>query len=83
MSPFLYFLYTYDCVALFSSNQVVKFADDTTVIGLITNEDETAYRKEVENLAKWCSAPAPLLVDKGRALNSFSQLYNPIKFRLN
>ena len=54
LSPLLYSLYTYDCVASFSSNQVVKFADDTTVIGLITNDDETAYRREVENLAKWC-----------------------------
>ena len=27
--------------------QTIKFADDTTVVGLITNNDETAYRKEV------------------------------------
>ena len=34
------------------SNLVIKFADDATVIGLITNDDETAYRSEVENLEK-------------------------------
>ncbi len=33
---------------------IVKFADDTTVIGLITNKDETAYREEVSTLTKWC-----------------------------
>ncbi len=31
-----------------------KFADDTTVIGLITDNDETAYREEVSTLTKWC-----------------------------
>ena len=30
------------------------FADDTTVVGLITNNDETAYREEVRDLAGWC-----------------------------
>ena len=31
-----------------------KFADDTTVVGLITNNEETAYREEVRELAMWC-----------------------------
>ena len=26
----------------------------TTVVGLITNNDETAYRKEVKELSVWC-----------------------------
>jgi hypothetical protein len=30
------------------------FAHDTTVVGLITNNDETAYREEVRALADWC-----------------------------
>jgi hypothetical protein len=33
-----------------SSNSIIKFADDTTVVGLITNNDETAYREEVRAL---------------------------------
>ncbi len=44
LSPLLYSLYTNDCTATHSSNVIVKFADDTTVIGLITDNDETAYR---------------------------------------
>ena len=52
LSPLLYSLYTHDCVALFGSNRVIKIADDTTVIGLVTNDDETAYRSKVENLEK-------------------------------
>ncbi|XP_042563894.1 uncharacterized protein im:7150988 [Clupea harengus] len=37
------------------SVKLLKFADDTTLIGLISNGDEAAYRKEVDSLAFWCS----------------------------
>jgi hypothetical protein len=33
---------------------IIKFADDTTVVGLITGNDETAYREEVRDLTVWC-----------------------------
>ena len=46
LSPLLYSLYTHDCVASHNSNSI-KFADDTTVVNLINNNDETAYREEV------------------------------------
>ncbi len=32
-----------------------SFADDTTVVGLISNRDKTNYRSEVSRLAGWCS----------------------------
>jgi hypothetical protein len=35
-------------------NSIIKFADDTTVVGLITNNDETAYREEGRGLGVWC-----------------------------
>ena len=35
------------------SNTIIKFANDTTVGGLITDNDETAYREEVRDLAGW------------------------------
>ncbi len=54
LSPLLYSLYTHDCTATHSSNVIIKFADDTTVIGLITDNNETAYREEVSTLTKWC-----------------------------
>lgn len=54
LSPLLYSLYTHDCTAKHSSNTIVKFADDTTVVSLITNNDETAYREEVHTLMQWC-----------------------------
>ncbi|KAK0132238.1 RNA-directed DNA polymerase from mobile element jockey [Merluccius polli] len=55
LSPVLYTLYTHDCVATHSSNTLIKFADDTTVVGLINNEDEAPYREEVQALEGWCS----------------------------
>jgi hypothetical protein len=38
-------------VAKHDSNTVIKFADDTTVVVLITDNDETAYREEVRELS--------------------------------
>ncbi len=55
LSPFLYSLYTHDCRPVHGSNSIIKFADDTTVIGLIRDNDETAYREEVQHLAAWCT----------------------------
>ncbi|KAL0195028.1 hypothetical protein M9458_008600 [Cirrhinus mrigala] len=55
LSPFLYSLFTHDCRPMHGSNTIIKFADDTTVIGLISNNDETAYREEIKHLATWCT----------------------------
>ena len=54
LSPVLYSLFTHDCIAKHNSNTIIKLADDTTVVGLITDKDETAYREEVKELAVWC-----------------------------
>ena len=53
-SPLLYSLFTHDYVDMHASNSIIKFADDKTVVGLITNNDETAYREEVSALGVWC-----------------------------
>ncbi len=46
-----------------------NFADDTTVIGLITDNDETAYREEVSTLTKWCQENhLSLNIDKTKEL---------------
>ncbi len=54
LSPLLYSLYTHDCVSSHRSTSIIKFADDTVVLGLISNNDETAYLDEVERLTSWC-----------------------------
>ena len=50
LSPFLCSLFTHDCIARHNSNTIIKFADDTTVLVLIMDNDETAYREEVRDL---------------------------------
>ncbi len=54
LSPLLYTLLTYDCSATSPSTHIVKFADETAVVGLISNEKE--YRLEVEQPEGWCRA---------------------------
>ena len=51
--PLLYSLFTHVCLARHDSKTVIKFADNTTVEGLITDSDKTAHR-EVRDLAGWC-----------------------------
>jgi NADPH-dependent curcumin reductase CurA len=41
-------------VATQDSNTIINFADNTTVVGLITDNYETAYREAVRDLAVWC-----------------------------
>ena len=40
----------------FSHNIIIKFADDTIVIGLISDDDESAYRDDVKHLVRWCAS---------------------------
>ncbi|KAK3513377.1 hypothetical protein QTP70_014205 [Hemibagrus guttatus] len=55
LSPLLFSLYTNDCTSTDPSVKLLKFTDDTTVIGLIQDGEESAYRQEIEQLAAWCS----------------------------
>jgi hypothetical protein len=41
-------------VAKHGSKTIIKFADEITVLDLITDNDEKAYREEVRDLAVWC-----------------------------
>ncbi|KAK1797422.1 hypothetical protein P4O66_008791 [Electrophorus voltai] len=54
LSLLLYSLYTYDCVATSSSTVIVKFAEDTVVMGLISDNDERAYLEEIKDLENRC-----------------------------
>ncbi|KAK1788752.1 hypothetical protein P4O66_002563 [Electrophorus voltai] len=50
----LYSLYTYDCTATSSSAIIVKFADDTIVVGLISDNNERAHLEKIKHLENWC-----------------------------
>ena len=49
-----YTLFLHDCAYCHKSNQILKFADDTTVQGLIANSNESEYRDQVNKLINWC-----------------------------
>ncbi|KAI5620346.1 gastrula zinc finger protein XlCGF28.1-like [Silurus asotus] len=69
LSPLLFTLLTHDCAPTHSSNHIIKFADDMTVVGLISKNDESAYREEVQRLPAWCGANnLSLNVDKTKEM---------------
>ena len=50
LSPKLFSLYTYDCTSTQDNNIIIKYADDTTILGLIRGGDESSYRDMVHNI---------------------------------
>ena len=54
LSPLLFTLFTNDCRSSHESVVLVKFSDDTTVSGLISECDESIYREEVQRMVTWC-----------------------------
>ncbi|KAK3514232.1 hypothetical protein QTP70_010413 [Hemibagrus guttatus] len=55
LSPLLFSLYTNSCTSGHQSVKLLKFADDTTLIGLISDGDKPAYRSEMDRLVSWCT----------------------------
>jgi hypothetical protein len=68
LSPLLYSLFNQDCTVRHDSNTIIKFADDTTVISLITENDEIAYREEARDLTVWCKDNLSLNVIKTKEM---------------
>ena len=67
LSPLLFTLMTHDCVPRSATNPM--FADDTTVVGLIRDNDDMAYREEVEQLVDWWKVNNLILnVDKTKEI---------------
>jgi len=54
LSLLLFSLYTNACTSSHQSVNLLKFVDDTTLIGLISGGDESAYRWEIDHLVTWC-----------------------------
>ncbi len=76
LSPLLFSLYTNDCTSKDPYVKLLKFADDTTFIGLIQDGDESAYRQEVKELAVWCSL-------NNLELNTLKRVEMTVDFRRN
>ena len=54
LAPFLFSLYTADCRSTDESCPLVKFADDTELVGKISNDEDVLFHKQFENLVNWC-----------------------------
>ncbi|KAK1789569.1 hypothetical protein P4O66_015474, partial [Electrophorus voltai] len=54
-----------DCAPAFTTNSIIKFADDTMVTGLISSGDESAYGVDVQNLS-WEDDYAPVSMSDDR-----------------
>ena len=48
------FLFTADCSSTDESRPVAKFADDTELVGKISNNEDAIYHKQTENFVNWC-----------------------------
>lgn len=46
------------------SNHLIKFTDETSVMGLISSSNEGCYKEEVAQLVSWCNNILYLKVDK-------------------
>eukprot|EP00918_Siedleckia_nematoides_P068786 GHVU01149978.1.p1 GENE.GHVU01149978.1~~GHVU01149978.1.p1 ORF type:complete len:237 (-),score=5.26 GHVU01149978.1:1622-2332(-) len=55
LSAFLFTLYTYDLCAKYENCRIVKYADDTVIIGLISDNNFTNYELQIEHAASWCN----------------------------
>ena len=48
-------LYTADCSCIDESCPLVKFADDTELVGKISNDEDALYHKQTESFVNWCN----------------------------
>ncbi|KAJ8364747.1 hypothetical protein SKAU_G00135780 [Synaphobranchus kaupii] len=64
------------CTSSHQSVKLLKFADDTTLIGLISKGDESAYRWEIDQLLSWCG-------QNNLELNTLKTVEMVVDFRKN
>ena len=58
ISPSLFTIFTSDCTPIHaeSNDKLYKFADDKALAGLITADQDTVYKQEVDRLVTWCDS---------------------------
>ncbi len=53
-SPVLFTLYTNECTCSTVNNYMIKFSDDTAILGLISGTSDVTYKHEVQNFVQCC-----------------------------
>ena len=63
ISPALFTIYTDDCISEYENVNILKFADDTAIQGLLSenSDDFEMYNNQISNFVSWCEAHFLLL----------------------
>jgi hypothetical protein len=62
LSPVLFTLYTSECRATVPETRILKYADNTVIVGLLNKgKDESPYRNCIRNFISWCDDHCLLL----------------------
>ena len=56
LSAFLFIVYTNDMCSPNQNSHIIKYADDTVILGLIDNNNETPYFDTIDYALQWCKA---------------------------
>jgi hypothetical protein len=54
LSPVLFIIYTNDMKWTCDNTYIVKYADDTAIVGLIANDDDSDYMNCIDFVSLWC-----------------------------
>jgi hypothetical protein len=54
LSAFLFIIYTNAMAMNGKTCKIIKYADDTIIVGLVDNNDETDYRNAINYVKGWC-----------------------------
>ena len=60
-SAILFIIYTNELRSRFRNCHLIKYADDTVIVGLISNNDESEYNEQISEVVLWCKAQHMLL----------------------
>ncbi len=57
LSPVLYTIYTNDCRAIDTDNLIIKYADDTSIVGRMSSTEDSLkrYNSEINHFVNWCT----------------------------
>jgi len=56
LAPFLFTIYTSDFRSTDEKCPIIKFADDSAMIALITDDDDSVYKHQLERFVSYCDA---------------------------
>ena len=57
----LLYIYTNELRSCFRNCHLIKYADDTVIVGLISNNDESECDEQISEVVQWCKANNLLL----------------------